>query len=52
MGLNIAVTGYFGAGSSAVLDLLCEYNCNSTGVKNEKGGYEKCLKLKISPKHF
>jgi hypothetical protein len=40
MGLNIAVTGYFGAGSSAVLDLLCEYNCNSTGVKNEKGGYE------------
>ena len=40
MGLNIAVTGYFGAGSSAVLDLLSEYSCNGTGIKNEKGGYE------------
>ncbi len=38
--MNIAVTGYFGAGSSAALDLLCEYSCNGTGIPNEKGGYE------------
>lgn len=40
MGLDISVTGYFGAGSSAVLDLLSEYSCNGTGIKNERGGYE------------
>lgn len=38
--MNIAVTGYFGAGSSAVLDLLSEYSCNGTGIKDERGGYE------------
>ena len=32
MGLNIAVTGYFGSGSSAVIDLLCEFECNTTGL--------------------
>lgn len=40
MGLNIAVTGYFGAGSSAVLDLLSEYSCNGSVVLNKPGGYE------------
>lgn len=40
MGLNIGVTGYFGSGSSAVLDLLAEYSCNGTGLKDAKGGYE------------
>ena len=38
--MNIAVTGYFGSGSSAVLDLLSEYSCNGTGLKEDKGGYE------------
>lgn len=38
--MYIAVTGYFGSGSSAVLDLLSEYSCNGTGLKNDKGGYE------------
>lgn len=40
MGLNIAVTGYFGAGSSAALDLLAEYSCNGNMVLNKPGGYE------------
>lgn len=40
MGLNIAVTGNYGVGSSAVLDLLCEYSCNGTIVKDMPGGYE------------
>lgn len=40
MGIDIAVTGLFGAGSSAVLDLLSEYECNGTGIKDDKGGYE------------
>lgn len=29
MSINVAVTGYFGSGSSAVIDLLREYNCVS-----------------------
>lgn len=40
MGKNIVVTGYFGAGSSAVLDLLSEYNSVGSIVKDKKGGYE------------
>lgn len=38
--MNISVTGYFGAGSSAVFDLLLEYSGNRTGLKEEVGGYE------------
>lgn len=38
--MYIAVTGYFGSGSSAALDLLSEYSCNGTGIVNELGGYE------------
>lgn len=38
--MDIVVTGYFGSGSSAVLDLLSEYQCNGTGLKDDKGGYE------------
>ena len=38
--MYITVTGYFGSGSSAVLDLLSEYSCNGTGIKDNKGGYE------------
>ncbi|WP_031554198.1 sulfotransferase domain-containing protein [Oribacterium sp. FC2011] len=38
--MYIAVTGYFGSGSSAVLDLLSEYRCNGTGLIEDKGGYE------------
>lgn len=40
MGLNIAVTGYFGSGSSAVIDLLCEFDCNTTGLPRDIGAYE------------
>lgn len=40
MGLNIAVTGYFGSGSSAVIDLLCEFDCNSTGLPANVGAFE------------
>lgn len=40
MSKYIAVTGYFGAGSSAVLDLLCEYDCNGSLVLDKPGGYE------------
>lgn len=40
MSKYIAVTGYFGAGSSAVLDLLCEYECNGSVVLHKPGGYE------------
>ena len=40
MGKNIVVTGYFGAGSSAVLDLLSEYNSVGSIVKDKRGGYE------------
>ena len=38
--MYIAVTGYYGSGSSAVLDLLSEYRCNGTGLLEDKGGYE------------
>lgn len=40
MGLNIAVTGYFGSGSSAVIDLLCEFDCNTTGLPKDIGAFE------------
>jgi len=38
--MYISVTGYFGVGSSAVLDLLTEYSSNGTGIKDPRGGYE------------
>ena len=38
--MNIIVTGYFGSGSSAVLDLLSEYESVGSVVKNKAGGYE------------
>jgi len=47
VGLNIGVTGYFGSGSSAVLDLLAEYSCNGTGLKDAKGVYEHTTLYRI-----
>ena len=38
--MNITVTGYFGSGSSAVLDLLSEYSSVGSIVKDKEGGYE------------
>lgn len=38
--MNIVVTGYFGSGSSAVLDLLSEYSSVGSIVKDKEGGYE------------
>lgn len=38
--MNVAVTGYFGSGSSAVLDLLAEYSSVGSIVKDKEGGYE------------
>lgn len=43
MGKKIVVTGYFGSGSSAVLDLLREYSCNGSVVQNTPGGYEHIM---------
>ena len=43
MGLNITVTGYFGAGSSAALDVLSEYSCNGSKVLDKPGGYEHTI---------
>lgn len=40
MGKYITVTGYYGSGSSAVMDLLMEYSCNGSKVMNKIGGYE------------
>ena len=40
MGKNITVTGYYGVGSSAAMDLLKEYSCNGSIVKDKEGGYE------------
>ncbi len=34
--MKITVTGLYGAGSSAVFDLLEEFSCNSSGLKDER----------------
>lgn len=39
---RIAVTGYFGVGSSAVFDLLSEYSCNTTGLDKDQA-YEHTI---------
>ena len=46
--MNITVTGYFGSGSSAVLDLLSEYSSVGSIVKDKEGGY---LNLKSALKN-
>lgn len=38
--MNIAVTGYFGSGSSAVLDLLCEFDSVTTGLPDNIESFE------------
>ena len=38
--MNIAVTGYFGSGSSAVLDLLCEFDSVTTGLPDNIKSFE------------